>query len=254
MDGIAHAAFNGAAQDRENRRQAGAARHTQHGGLVFFAQVSRAQRPTDLHRVPQLQLVGDVARHATVGHQADMELKRSIVAETGHGIGAGMLGCELELCVLTGRKLNRLGRLQHQPFDVVRHVFQSHHGGLDDARRVHHDFVGLGNLDGAGLGDVGPARQHIGVVAVVGLLLIDTTFHHLARHHLATAGAASPRHARIRHRHLRSAQRLQQIGARLDLHDAVEGLNKNFHGVTGGSGGCGERMISRLGRSANRIP
>jgi len=197
---------------------------------MLAAQVSRPERPADLHGVADLEVVRDVAGHAPVRHQTNVELEQAVAGQSGHGVRPGMFRCELQLHVLARRKRHRLGRAQHQPLDVVGQVLKGDDRRLDDARRVHHHLVGLRYLDRAGLGEVGLAGQHVALFAGQRPLLFARPFHHLAIEHPATAGAAAPGHARVRHRHLGVLQRLQQVGAGLDPDDTVEGLNEDVHG------------------------
>ena len=166
MNGVLHALRDRAAQDRQDRRQARAAGDTEHRAFVLASQVGRAERPADLNRVAEFELVRDVAGHAPVGNPANVELEQAMSAQPGHRIRPHMLGRELQLHVLAWRELHGFGRAQHQTLDVVGHVFEGDDRRLDDARRVHDDFVGLGDLDRAGPGDVGLAGEHEVLVAV----------------------------------------------------------------------------------------
>jgi hypothetical protein len=247
VDRVAQTLGDRAAQDGQDRRQTGATGDAQHRPVVSAPQVGRPERAAHLHGVTDPQAIGDVAGDAPVGHAPDMELEHAVAGEAGHRIRSSVLGRELELHVLAGRELDRLGRSQHQPLDVVRQVLDRSDGGLDDARRVHHDLVGLRDLDRARLGEVGLAGEHVAVAAVERPALFSGAFHHLAVDHAAAAGAAAPRHARVRHRHLRGLQRLQQIGARFEPDHAVEWLNEKVHG------GVGRPIMVAWGHSENRI-
>jgi hypothetical protein len=100
---------------------------------------------------------------------------------------------------------------------------------------VDDDLVRLGDLDRAGLGDEGLARQHVGILAVERALLGAAGIEHLTLDHAAAAGAAAPGHAAVGHRDLRSAQRLEKVRPRLDVDDLAQRLDHHFHGSASSS-------------------
>jgi site-specific recombinase XerD len=161
-----------------------------------------------------------------------MELQLGVAAQPGHRIGPRQVGRELQLRVLARGKLQRLVRLQAQAADVVREHVDARDRRLQDARRMHHDLVGLRDLDGAALGQRGLAGQHVALALAVGAVRADgvlSAVEHLARHHLAAAGAAAPRHAAVGHRHVVLAQHFEQVRAGANLERAGQGVNVQVH-------------------------
>lgn len=80
--------------------------------------------------------------------------------------------------------------------------------------------------------------QHIGISSCARALLIDASFKYLAVKHLAAASSAAPGHARIRHGHLRLAQRVKQVSTCFHADHAIDRLNENFHGCNEAIGDC----------------
>jgi hypothetical protein len=162
-----------------------------------------------------------------------VELERTVARQARHRVRARMVRRELQLHVLPGRELDRLGGLQHEAPDVVRQRLDRAHARLDDARRVHDDLVGLRNLDRARLGHEGLAGEHVLVAPFERTLLRAAGVEHLAFGHPAAAGAAAPGPAAVGHRHLRRAQGLEQVRTRLDLDDPLQRLHPHFHRADG---------------------
>ena len=230
VDGVVHARRERAAHDGEHRRQARAAAHTQHRSGVLAAQVSRAQRAADANRRAHGQLIEHVFGDAATGHLADLELHLGVIGQTGHRVGTDVLGRELQGGVLARRKRQRLGQLDANLADVVRGLFDRHHGALDDACRVHHHLVHLGNLDGAGLAQHRLAGQHIALAIDGRTARFGPAVAHIALDHLAAAGAAAARHAAVGHRHTVGVQNLQQVLTTLEREVEVVRLYDEFHG------------------------
>ena len=233
VNGVFHTGGQCAAHDGQHRRQPRATAHAQHGAGVFLPQISRAQRAADAQGRAHLKLLKDVFGNATVGHAANLELHLSVIAQTGHGVGANVFGRELQAEVLTGAERDRLGQLDANAADVVRGLFNGRDRGFDDARRVHHHFVGLGQLNHAVTHEHRLAGQHVVVFCGVWPTELGAAAAHLPRDHAAAAGAAAPGHAAVRHRQLVRAQHVQQIASAFHAQAQVHGLNDEFHFAVG---------------------
>ncbi|MNS95862.1 hypothetical protein D3C72_1301380 [compost metagenome] len=218
-----------AAHDRQDGREPRAARRAKHGTAVLGAQVGGAQRAAHAHGVAHAQLFEDVGGDAAARHTAHMEFELRVAAQPGHRVRPCQLGAELQLRVLARRELQRLVGFEAQAADVVREHVDARDRGLEHARRVHHHLVGLGDLDGAAFGQRALAGQHVTLALPVGPDRVLAAVEQLPRHHLAAAGAAAPRHAAVRHRHLVLAQHLEQVRAGADLEGAGKGVNVQVH-------------------------
>ena len=107
----------------------------------------------------------DIAGDATVGHLPDVELEQAVAGQAGHRIGSDMFGRELQRRVLARAEFERLGQLDAHAANVVRRLLDGGDGALDDACRMHHHLVELGQLDGAALGQHGLAGEDVGILA-----------------------------------------------------------------------------------------
>ncbi len=230
VDRIGHAGLGHAPQDGEDGRKPRAAGHADDRVGVFTAQVGRAQRAADAHVVPDLEFGRHVGGHASARHQPHMELQRLSRIGDRHGVGPHMPRRELQGRVLARRERERLGQLQADPLDVVRHVLDRDDLRFDDPGRVHDDLVHLRQFDRAVFDQRRLAGQH-GLARRGGRVDLGAAGgDDVAREHAAAARSAASRHAAVRDGNLMRAQHFEQViaGARAD--DALQRGEGDVHG------------------------
>lgn len=135
---LPHAACNCRLDDAFDRSKARPAGDAQNWSGMLFAQVGRAERPFDQHRIAKLQPRVDVLGRSPSGNSPDVEFQLSLARSACHRIVTGGNAREGEPCVLARREGKPIGLIngESDTFDVVRRVPNSRHAAVQPAARM----------------------------------------------------------------------------------------------------------------------